>query len=173
MEPTCEEYEIPVGGEAIVRIEDGLLGSIDVEDGCVTIYDDSCCATVEVVSEDDQRFDYALMLASNWLQNFGARSEAELLNRVVYDLEPIAGYFKARKQVFIAFHEGLADEELGSINAKARDEHLAACYRAGVQAARLNRAARENHSFPGLNAPAPLDTDIVRSAFATALADGS
>lgn len=172
MEPTCDEYEIPVGGEAIVRIEDGLLDSIDVEDGWVTIYDDSCCATVEVVSTDDQLFDYALRLTHTWLQRFGARDEAELIYGTVADLEPVVGYFTARKQVFTAFHDGLADEEQGSADTAPQDERLAACYRIGVQAARLNQTARETHAFPELDGPAPLDTDVVRSAFALALNKG-
>lgn len=173
IEPICDAFEIPVGGEAILRLEDGLPHSIEVSDAWVTIYDEGCSATVEVVSKEDKRIDDALRLAGTWLHRFGAKNEAKLIDRVVEDLEPVAGYFTARKQVFAAFHDGLANEEQQvSVNNEPRDETLAACYRAGVQAARLNRAARENRSFPELSAAAPLDTETVRGAFARALVNG-
>lgn len=172
MEPMCDQFEVPVDGMAIVRIEDGMLSLIDVNDAWVTIYDESCEAIVEIVSKEDQRVDDALRLAGTWLHRMGARREADLLDKAVEVLEPLAGYFQARRQVFAAFHDGLANEEQpGSTRSVPRDEIPATCYRAGVQAARLNMTARKNRSFPELKAPAPLDTDVVRSAFARALAD--
>ncbi len=41
VEPLCEEYEIPAGGEAIVILQDGRPHSIDVHpDRWVTLWDE-------------------------------------------------------------------------------------------------------------------------------------
>lgn len=173
LEMICDEREIPPGGMAIVRIADGALDSIDVHDGQVTIWDDSCEATIEVVSESDMRVDDAIMLARCWLNGFGASDEAQLIGETVDVLEPVVGYFKARRQIFAAFHDGFASEEGNMpVSEEPEDARLAACYRAGVIAARHNDTARRKRSYPHLNASAPLDTDTVRSAFARALVDG-
>lgn len=169
MEPACDQYEVPVGGEAIVRIDDGMLDSIDVDDGWMTIWDNSCEAVVEVVSKEDLRVDDALRLASTWLHRMGGEAESRLLEKVVIDLEATAGYFQSRRRVFAAFHDGLTTEHPSTADPMPEDEIRAACYRAGVKAARLNNAARRDRAFPELNAPAPLDTDVVRLAFARAL----
>jgi hypothetical protein len=172
VEPVCSEFEVPVGGEAIVRLEDGPPHSIEVDDAWVTIWDEGLGASVEIVSSEDKRVDEALMLARVWLYQFGAESEAKLIDRTVEVLEPVEGYLSARLQVFRAFHGGFLNGEQGHpADFDAQNPNLAACYRAGMVAARLNRAARENRSFPELSAAAPLDTDTVRSAFARALAN--
>ena len=164
LEMICDEREIPPGGMAIVRIADGALDSIDVHDGQVTIWDDSCEATIEVVSESDMRVDDAIMLARCWLNGFGARDEAQLIGETVDVLEPVVGYFKARRQIFAAFHDGFASEE-GNMPVTCADRPSAA-------SPPLRGTARRKRSYPHLNASAPLDTDTVRSAFARALADG-
>lgn len=168
MEPMCNQFEIPPGGEAIVRIEDGFLGPIEFEDAWVTIYDTSCCASVEIVSDQDRKFDGALRLASTWLFNLGAITEGKLIDDVVEELEPISGYLDARKQVFISFYDGFKSlKRRNSSNGSPPDANLAACRQAGVVAARLNEAARLSFSFPGFGI-GPLDTDLVKSAFASA-----
>jgi len=40
MEPLCDQYEVPAGGEAIIRLEDGPAHSIDVDGDWVTIWDE-------------------------------------------------------------------------------------------------------------------------------------
>ena len=173
VEPWCEEFVVPIAGEAIVRLEDGAPHSIDIDDAWVTIWDEGGGAIVEIVSVDDKRVDDALMLAQTWLHRFGAEQEAKLIGRTVDELEPVVGYFNARAKVFGAFHDGFVSEEHGrSVSQGSWEGRLAASYRIGVRAAQLNRAARENHTFPDLSAAAPLDTDTVRSAFTRALANG-
>jgi len=172
VEAMCNQYEVPPGGMAIVRIEDGMLNSIDLDDAWITIWDDSCEATVEVVPKEDMRVDDALRLSTTWLHRMGAEREADLLQKTVDDLEGAAGYFRSRRQVFAAFHDGLTNgEQPESGRPIPQAGKLAACYRAGMRAAHLNMKARKDHSFPELGGPAPLDTDTVQSAFARALAD--
>jgi hypothetical protein len=49
VEPFCEEYEIPPGGEAFVTLEDGCPHSIDVHpERWITLWDESACQTAEV-----------------------------------------------------------------------------------------------------------------------------
>lgn len=171
IEPWCDEFEVPVGGEAIVRLQDGAPHSIEVDDAWVTIWDEGTDATVEVISAEDKRVDDALRLAQSWLHRFGAEVEAELVGQTVERLEPKTGYLTARLQIFRAFHDGFASVEQGRGAAGGPpNSDLAACYRAGVIAAQLNQRARENHSFPEIDAAAPLDTDTARSAFVRALA---
>lgn len=164
VELECDQFEIPVGGEAIVRLEDGRPHSIDVEDGWVTIWDEGGNASVEVITSGDKRIDEALMLVRVWLHRLGAEDEALLIDGAVESFELTVGYFAARDQIFRAFHEGFSNGEC----TPSADTRLIACYRAGVTAARLNRAAREARSFPELGS-APFDTDTARSAFDRAL----
>lgn len=169
MEPICDQFEIPPGGKAIVRIDDGYLHSIEFADAWVTVFDDSTRACVEVVCEHDMRVDDAITLASTWLHNLGAITDAKLINRVVEELEPTVGYLHARKQVFISFHDGFKSAPHPvTTNEKPNDVNLAACYQAGAAAARLNKTARRSFSFPGFG-KGPLDTGVVRSAFSRAL----
>jgi hypothetical protein len=164
VELQCDQFEVPVGGEAIVRLEDGRPHSIDLEDGWVTIWDEGGDASVEVITSGDKRIDDALMLVRVWLPRLGADDEALLINGAVEAFELTVGYFAARDRVFRAFYEGFANEECTS----SADTTLNACYRAGVTAARLNGAARKTQSFPELGS-APFDTDTARSAFDRAL----
>ncbi len=167
VELQCDQFEVPVGGEAIIRLADGPPHSIDVSEGWVTVWDEDGSATVEIVTESDMGIDDALRLAQTWLHRLGAESEAMLVGKLVDDLEITAGYLGARVQVFGAFYRGFSNEEQGgSDNAQGRqiNSDLEGCYRAGVTAARLNRVARERNSFPELGA-APMDTVTVRSAF--------
>lgn len=164
IEPVCDEFEVPVGGEAIVRLANGFPHSIDVDDAWVTIWDEEGDASVEVISSSDKRVDQALMLARVWLHRLGAVEEALLCDAAVERLEPSVGYLAARKQVFGAFHDGFSNE--GS--APPADADLTACYLAGVTASRLNEAARKSGAFPELGS-APFDTDTARSAFSRAL----
>jgi len=164
IELQCDQFEIPVGGEAIVRLADGHPHSIEVDDGWVTIWDEDGSASVEVVTSEDKRIDEALMLARVWLHRLDANDEALLIDAAVEHFELKIGYFAARNQVFRAFHAGFSHEENSSLN----DPTLHACYNAGVAAARLNEAARVAQSFPELGC-APFDTDTARSAFDRAL----
>jgi hypothetical protein len=53
IEPVCDQYEVPVGGEAIVTLEDGYAHSIDVHpDQWVSIWNEGPeWAKVEVFTE--------------------------------------------------------------------------------------------------------------------------
>ncbi len=168
IELQCDEFEVPVGGEAIIRLEDGLPHSIDFEDGWVTIWDEGTSASVEVIQSSDKRIDEALSLARVWLHRLGADKDALLVGAAVEQLELVVGYFAARDQVFRAFYNGFFNEVGWSSN----DATLGACHRAVKTAGRLNEVARKTRSFPELNA-APFDTDTVRSAFARALSNNS
>lgn len=168
VELQCDEFEVPVGGEAIVRLTDGRPHSIDVDDAFVTIWDEGGDAEIEVISSGDKRIDEALSLVRVWLHRLGAKAEALLIDDTVERLEPSIGYFRARDRVFRAFHAGFS----GGDSIREEDEKLAACCRAGATAARLNDAARTAQSFPELGA-APFDTDTAQSAFKRALGNGS
>lgn len=168
VELQCEQFEVPVGGEAIVRLADGRPHSIDVDDRCITIWDEGGDASVEVISSSDKRIDDALMLVRVWLHRLGAETEAPVLDSVVEDLEPSIGYFAARDRVFRAFYGGFS----GGNVAPSTDDTIVSCWRVGASAARLNAAARETRMFPELDA-APFDTNTARSAFKCALGDDS
>jgi len=167
VELQCDQFEVPTGGEAIVRLEDGRPHSIDVDDAWVTIWDEGGAASVEVISKDDKRIDEALMFTRIWLHRLGAESEAVLIDETIERFEASIGYFAARDRVFRAFHEGFS----GSVS-PVSDKTLEACFLAGKTAARLNDSARIARSFPELDA-APFDTETVRSAFNRALDNGS
>lgn len=166
IELQCEQFDVPAGGEAIVRLEDGCPHSIDLDDGWVTIWDEGGNASVEVISNSDKCVDDALMLVRVWLHGLGASDEALLIDAAVDRFELTVGYFAARDSVFRAFYGGFSHQK----NTTADDTTLAACHRAGVTAARLNEAARYAQSFPELGS-APFDTDTARSAFNMALGD--
>lgn len=168
VEPQCDQFEVPVGGEAIVRLADGQPHSIDVDDAWITIWDEGGTASVEVISISDKRIDVALMLAQVWLHRLGAEADALLLEETVESLEPSIGYFAARDRAFRAFYTGFSGEDVTF----QRGETDAACRRAGATAAELNNAARETEIFPELGA-APFDTDTARTAFMQALGNGS
>lgn len=168
VELQCDQFEVPVGGEAIVRLADGRPHSIDVARDWVTIWDEEGDAWVEVILESDKRVDEALMLARIWLYRMGAEADALLLDETVESLEPAIGYLAARDRVFQAFYTGFAGHDVPSQN----DETVVACWRVGATAARLNDAARKARTFPELNG-APFDTDAARTAFNRALGKGS
>jgi len=168
VELQCDQFEVPVGGEAIVRLADDRPHSIDIDRDWITIWDEGGNASVEVISTSDKRIDDALMLAGVWLRRMGADTDALLLSNAVEQLELDIGYFSARNRVFQAFHAGFT----GYGELTQNDEALAACRRAGENAARLNEAARETRTFPELSA-APFDTDLARAAFNRALGNGS
>ena len=174
VELECDQYEVPVGGEAIIRLEDGHPHSVDIDDAWVTIWNEGGIATVEIIASSDKRVDDALMYARIWLHRLGAAVEASLIDDTVENLEISEGYFASRDQVFRAFHAGFLREDgtgsPGDVSVPT-DHMLAACYCAGTSAGRLNRAAREAKSFPELGA-APFDTDTIQSAFAKALGNG-
>lgn len=49
IEPWCDQYEIPAGGEAIVTLEDGRPHSIDVHsEQWVALWDEGAGCTIEV-----------------------------------------------------------------------------------------------------------------------------
>lgn len=100
VELQCDQFEVPVGGEAIVRLADGRRHSTDVDRDWVTIWDEGGDASVEVISNNDKRVDDALMLARAWLHRMGAEADALLLDETVESLEPVIGYFAARESVF-------------------------------------------------------------------------
>jgi hypothetical protein len=158
VEPLCDQYEVPAGGEAIIRLEDGPPHSIDVDAEWVTVWDEGASATVEVISESDRAVDEALSLAVIWLHNLGAKSEGIAVNEAVESLEPGDGYLGARAKVFGAFYDGFRGGR------PPRPKALAACFRAGETAARLNQLARTDAAFPGLGI-GPFDTDTVEAAF--------
>ena len=164
VELQCDQFEVPVGGEAIVRLADGRPHSFDVDSDWVTIWDEGGDASVEVISKSDKCVDDALMLARVWLHRMGAEADALLLDDTVECLEPATGYLAARDRVFRAFYAGLSADEAPSWE----DDKIAACWRAGVTAARLNEAARKAQTFPELGT-APFDTDTARTAFNRAL----
>jgi hypothetical protein len=168
VELQCEQFEVPVGGEAIVRLADGHPHSIDVDDAWITVWDEGGDASVEVISSSDKRIDDALMLVRVWLHRLGAETDAAVLDNVVESLEPSIGYFAARDRVFRAFYGGFS----GGDATPPKDEIIVACWRAGATAARLNVAARETRMFPDLDA-APFDTDTARTAFSRALGNDS
>jgi|APCry1669189034_1035192.scaffolds.fasta_scaffold125785_2 hypothetical protein len=168
VELQCDQFEVPVGGEAIVRLADGRPHSIDVDRDWVTIWDEGGDASVEVISNSDKRIDDALMLARIWLHRMGAEADALFLDDTVESLEPSIGYFAARNRVFQAFHTGFSGHDVPS----QEDETVVACWRAGATAARLNEAARKARTFPELSG-APFDTDTARTAFDRALGNGS
>ncbi len=168
VELQCDQFEVPVGGEAIVRLADGRPHSIDVDRDWVTIWDEEGDASVEVISKGDKRVDDALMLARVWLHRMGADADALLLDRTVERLETTSGYFASRDRVFRAFYMGFAGHDVPP----GEDEAIVACWRAGGIAARLNEAARKARTFPELNA-APFDTETARAAFDRALSNGS
>lgn len=168
VELQCEQFEVPVGGEAIVRLADGCPHSIDVDRDWVTIWGEGGDASVEVISSSDKRVDDALMLARVWLHRMGAEADALLLDRTVESLEPAIGYLAARDRVFRAFYTGFASHDMPP----DEDETIVACFRAGGTAARLNEAARKARTFPELNA-APFDTETASTAFSRALGTGS
>ena len=41
IEPVCDEYEVPVGAEAIVTLPDGLPHSIELQDGLIVIWNEA------------------------------------------------------------------------------------------------------------------------------------
>lgn len=168
VELQCDQFEVPAGGEAIVRLADGHPHSIDVDDAWVTIWDESGDASVEVISSSDKRVDDALMLIRVWLHRLGADAEALLIDETVERLETTIGYFAARDRVFRAFHAGFS----GADSPSQETRTLAACCVAGATAARLNAAAAQAQSFPELGT-APFDTNTARSAFSRALSNGS
>ncbi|MFC3581919.1 hypothetical protein [Sphingomonas hylomeconis] len=168
VELQCDQFEVPVGGEAIVRLADGRPHSIDVDRDWVTIWDEEGDASVEIISNSDKRVDDALMLARVWLHRMGAEADALLLDDTVESLELDVGYLAARDRVFQAFYTGFAGHDVPSQN----DETIVQCWRAGATAARLNDAARKARTFPELNA-APFDTDTARMAFDRAVGNGS
>ncbi len=53
IEPVCDQYEVPAGGEAVVILEDGHPHSIDVHsDNWVSIWNEGpAWATVEIFDE--------------------------------------------------------------------------------------------------------------------------
>lgn len=169
VELQCAQFEVPVGGEAIVRLADGHPHSIDIDCDWVTIWDEEGDASVEVISESDKRIDEALRLAGVWLHRMGAKADALFLDGAVERLEPAVGYFAARDRVFRAFHLGFSGHDLPSLT----DEAIVACWRIGTTAARLNEAARKAQTFPELGGAAPFDTDTATSAFNRALGNGS
>ncbi len=168
VELQCDQFEVPIGGEAIVRLADGRPHSIDVDSDWVTIWDEGGDASVEVISNSDKRVDEALMLARVWLHRMGAEADALRLDHTVESLEPTIGYLAARDRVFGAFYTGFAGHDVPSTN----DDTIVACWRAGATAARLNEAARKARTFPELKA-APFDTDTARTAFNRALGNDS
>ncbi|MDY0960304.1 hypothetical protein SOM26_16555 [Sphingomonas sp. CFBP8993] len=86
VELQCDQFEVPVGGEAIVRLADGRPHSIDVDRDWVTIWDEGGDASVEVISNSDKRVDDALMLAHIWLHRMGAEADALFLDDTVESL---------------------------------------------------------------------------------------
>jgi hypothetical protein len=167
VELQCDQFEVPIGGEAIVRLEDGSPHSIDVDDAWVTVWDEVGNASVEVISSDDKRVDDALMYIRVWLHRLGAKTEALLIDQILEKLEISDGYFAARDRVFRAFYAGFSGQQRSWPT-----KDITSCFAAGVAAAQLNDAARKARSFPELGG-APLDTDTVRSAFDRALGNGS
>lgn len=118
VELQCDQFEVPVGGEAIVRLADGRPHSIDVDRDWVTIWDEEGDASVEVISNSDKRVDDALMLVWVWLHRMGAQSDALLLDDTVKSLEPSIGYFAARDRVFQAFYAGFSGHDVPSQDMK-------------------------------------------------------
>ncbi|MES2336961.1 MAG: hypothetical protein V4537_02555 [Pseudomonadota bacterium] len=168
VELQCDQFEVPVGGEAIVWLADGCPHSIDVDRDWVTIWDEEGDARIEVISKGDKCVDEALMLARVWLHRMGAEADASFLDDTVENLEPVIGYFAARDRVFKAFHTGLSGHDVPSQS----DDTIVACWRIGTTAARLNDTARKARTFPELNS-APFDTETARTAFNRALSNGS
>lgn len=168
IEPWCEQYDVPVGGEAIVSLEDGEPHSIDIYEHGVTIWNEGDRATVEVLTENDQSLDHALMLVRVWLYRFGADDDATRLDQSVSALELSDGYLGARAKAFGAFYQGFQSSDPSvSIAAmeKLKNDTLIACFRVGADAAHRNRLARGEASFPGLGGLGPFDTDTARSSF--------
>jgi predicted secreted protein len=171
VEPLCDTFEVPVGGRAIVRLEDGQPHSIDIDEAWVTIWDGGSDATVEVVTEEDESVEHALGLVRVWLYQMAAKDDAHLMDRIIADFEIEQGYVEARARVFAAFHQGFTSPsaESPSVDDAPRSAGLTACRRVGATAALLNLAERKNRQFPG-KGMGPLDTDTVRTAFERAAA---
>jgi hypothetical protein len=175
IEPLCDEYEVPVGGEAIIYLEDGLPHSIDVHEAWVTIFDEGADGNVEVISEKQQSIVEALGLARGWLYNLGARDVAAQIDNSIGSLEKSEGYLRAHAEVFEAFYKGFKIQDsqtspnADQLPAWTGNGLLSGPYGAGAAAARLNFAQRSLAAFPGLGV-GPFDTDTVRTAFDRAAA---
>jgi hypothetical protein len=177
IEPYCDEYSVPLGGEAIVCLEDGHPHSIDAWDGGISIWVEGGAFNVEIVTEEQQSVVKALRLAGTWLHRLDAKSAAAAIHDSVSRIERSEGYLNSRVQVFSAFHRGFQIKEGEESPANEQlprwlgNETLAAAYDAGGTAAYLNRLARRHAWFPELGT-GPFDTDIARSAFERAAAIG-
>jgi hypothetical protein len=177
IEPYCDEYKVPVGGEAIVCLEDGHPHSIDAWDGQISIWVEGGEFNVEIVTEEQQSVVEALRLARTWLHRLDAKSAAAAIHDSVSRIERNEGYLNSRLQVFSAFYCGFQMKESEESPASEQlsewlgNETLAAAYDAGGTAAYLNRLARLQAWFPELGT-GPFDTDVARSAFQRAAAIG-
>lgn len=168
VEVRCDQFEVPVGGDAIVHLADGYPHSIDVDGDLITVWDEEGSASVEIIFQSDKRVDDALRFAQIWLHRLGAEVDACLLGEIVERLETKIGYFAARDQVFRAFHLGFSHQDMPS----SADESVVACWRVGTTAARLNEQSH-NGLFSSELLAAPFNTSAVRKAFERALSDGS
>jgi hypothetical protein len=170
VEPVCDQHEVPVGGEAIVCLEDGCPHSVDVSEDWITIWNEGTEASVEIVTESEKSVVEALRLARLWLHRLGGARAGEAIDNCVTDLEQRNGYVNARAQVFGAFFRGFrlkATEALPSSDKLPTwpgRADLAPAYHAGGTAAWLNYTARRSDAFPGPGI-GPFDTDAVQSRF--------
>ena len=170
VEPYCDQYEVPIAGEAIVTLEDGAPHSIDLDAEHVTIYVEAGDWKVEVLSESEKSVDNALTLIRVWLYRLDAENAVVLIDDTINRLEKDAGYLGARVQVFEAFHQGFSFSNgqaplAGETQPEwSGDRILYSSYGAGEIAARLNIAARSKDFGLGKGV-GPFDTDTVRSAF--------
>jgi hypothetical protein len=168
VEVLCHEYEVPAGGEAIVRLDDGLPHSIDIQEAWVTIWDEGVNATVEVITEEENAIIEALGFVRRWLISLDAQSAADEIDNAVDRLEKRDGYLKSHAKVFRAFHQGfrIKDAEASPINDAlppwSGHKSLSGSYYAGGAAAYLDSIQRTKAAFPGLGV-GPSDTDTART----------
>ncbi|HEY6816059.1 MAG TPA: hypothetical protein VI168_11010 [Croceibacterium sp.] len=174
IEPVCDHYDVPVGAEAIVRLEDGCPHSIDIFDDHIRVWDEGSDSSVEIVTAEQQSLFHALSLVRVWLPRLGLGESASAVEESVDGLETRAGYLNAHALVFGAFYFGFQTKEAqrnpvdGLLPAWAGSASLTRAYDAGGAAAYSNLLARRDASFPGPGL-GPLDTETVRTAFSQSL----
>jgi hypothetical protein len=174
VEPYCDQYEIPPQGEAIVMLDDGEAHSLDFHpENWVSLWDEGeNCATVEIVSKEQNTVVDALDFARGWLNQYGSEGKkaAAGLNAGIHLEEKTLGYLRARFAGYQAFREGFrtkaleAEPESAALPKWNGKDTLADAYRAGGVAAYFNYRTRLEPGLVELG-QAPFDTDTARRKF--------
>ena len=174
IEPLCDQYEIPPGGEAIVTLDDGEPHSLDYHpENWVSLWNEGASeAVVEVVSKEQKVVVEALAFSHGWLQHYGRQGEAAAkdLAAAVDREEKATGYLLARFAAYRAFRDGFRAKEAevrphgAELPAWPGSERLSGAYAAGGTAAYFNRRTRLKPRLIELR-QAPFDTDVALALF--------